>query len=300
MDNRAPSCRSETHAAPSRPVHIRRRARAVMDTDGNRLTLCTALLCVITLSLGLLALTDCLLCVWELIGNDRAAWVLTLCNVLVLALAILVVLPLVTAVYRMAVLMVAQADRSECRPVTADVTVDVTAGDCLYPFTSLRAYLRTMLVGLEALIWLALCVLIPVGAYAALDRWLMPICRAHLTPFACRAVALLGVALAVAIGFGICALSCRRAGIGYAVFSHEELSWRQINRSFRRQARPIAPVMWTRLSLTGWVLLSLVLVLVPFVIHTVPYGMLSAAVYGEELWARVGADSDGQAIGESL
>jgi hypothetical protein len=75
-------------------------------------------------------------------------------------------------------------------------------------------------------------------------------------------------------------LSGRRAGFAYLAFIHAPLSLGEVNRYFKGFRRGILAPLALRLSLLGWVALSVVAVLVPFVLHTIPYALCCSAVYG--------------------
>jgi hypothetical protein len=89
--------------------------------------------------------------------------------------------------------------------------------------------------------------------------------------------------LCLALSFLVLFLSGRRMGFGYFVFVHESLPLGEVNRYYRGFVRPLIPALCLRVSLAGWVALSAVAVFVPFVFHTVPYGLCCSAAYGRLL-----------------
>jgi hypothetical protein len=81
-------------------------------------------------------------------------------------------------------------------------------------------------------------------------------------------------------------LSGRRAGFSYLALIHEELPLGEVNRYFKGFDRSFTRPFALRLSMTGWMLLSVAAVLIPFVLHTVPWSLCMGAVYGAELERR--------------
>ena len=72
-------------------------------------------------------------------------------------------------------------------------------------------------------------------------------------------------------------------GYGYFVFSREDKSLREINRTFRKRPRGLVKPLLLRLSLLGWIAVSILGVLIPFVVHTIPYALCLSAAYGQEM-----------------
>ena len=101
-----------------------------------------------------------------------------------------------------------------------------------------------------------------------------------------QSVVLLWGLAGVGIGILLFFLSGKRAGFGYYVFLHESWSMGDVKRYYRGLRRPLGRVFALRLSLTGWVALSVVGCLIPFLVHTIPYGLCLFACYAATLERR--------------
>jgi hypothetical protein len=172
------------------------------------------------------------------------------------------------------------------------------------PFTSLRAYGRALAVGLEWLGWglavfgiPALCFRISSLLQSASDAVSDAVSDAAggtvsgavlpflegLDPAAAGILAVMIPLAGLLLGLLALLLSGRRAGFAYLAFIHAPLSLGEVNRYFKGFRRGILAPLALRLSLLGWVALSVVAVLVPFVLHTIPYALCCSAVYGAKM-----------------
>jgi hypothetical protein len=156
-----------------------------------------------------------------------------------------------------------------------------TLTELFYPFTSLRAYGRTMAVAMEGLGFAVLTVGVPILLFrlALLPLELLKGSFPFLHGLAVAALVLICLALGLLAFF----LSGKRAGFGYFVFVHEGMTLTDVGRYYRGFKRPLLPVFCLRVSLFGWYVLSVMGILLPFVLYTAPYGLCTAAVYSRNL-----------------
>jgi hypothetical protein len=274
-----------TQAKPdpwTRAADIRAQARGVLGGHSggmsHRLLLTLSVITVLTAALALYAAVACLATAGELIFGEDALWVYALSNTLLAALGLIFVLPLAVSVGRLASLMAAPDGEVIHGMAVSVPTPSLT--ELFYPFTSLRAYGRTMAVGMEGLAFLLCGLGVPILAGRLV--WLS-IQTAGMAPWL-RALIMAGVVLAgLGWGFGVLLLSGGRLGFGYLVFVHEELSLGDVNRCFRAHKRPLLPALCLRLRLAGLYALSFVAVCVPFVFHSLPLGLCCSAVFGRAL-----------------
>ncbi len=267
-----------TAAARTRPAAVRERARCVLRSGGCRLHFLLCYVVVLTMAVGLyLAISGIYLAGVLVFGE--VVWLDVACNALLVLALGLVVLPLITSIWEIACRMVAARDPDPETSTSARFTPALR--DLFAPFASPQAYGRTMVVALEVVAWLAVILGLPVVLWrvAALpfaDYAGMSAPLARILPIALRI-------LSVPLGLGAFLLSCRRVGFGYHVFANPELSLNDAARFFRTFKRPILPALCLRLSMVGWMLLSVLGILLPFIFYTLPYATLSAAVYGRTL-----------------
>ena len=255
----------------ARAAGYRRQARAVLDGAGVRLKLILAVIFLLVVAIGLyMAATGLYAIGYVLVGE--ALWLDAAAYGLMGVLGVTVLLPLAASAYRLACLAVAGVADSE-RSVYR----------ILYPFTSRRAYGRCMAVGGGALGWFALIAVIPAGGFWILASLFDRMANSGVLASLCSLMTFVSFAVCLAFGVLMLLLSGRRAGFGYLVFSREELSLGQVNRLFRGCRRGFALPFALRVSLVGWVALSVAAVLIPFVIHTIPYALCCRAVYGKML-----------------
>ena len=281
VESALPSETSVTRSPWETAKEIKGAARAVLGGHSgglsHRLILTLAVVTVLTVSIALYAAVSCLAMAGYLVFGE-AAWIDAVANTLLAALELALVLPLAVSIRRLTCLMAAP-DGEVSRGLAVSVpTPDLTG--LFYPFTSLRAYARTMAVGMEWLAFLLGGIGLPVLAgrlawlsmlTAGWDTWL------RILILVC--IVILGLGWA----FGVLLLSGRRLGFGYIVFVHEELSLGDAHRCFRTLRRPLLPALCLRLHLLGLYALSVVGICLPFVFHSIPFGLSCGAVYAREL-----------------
>ncbi len=259
---------------------VRRRARRVL--EGNRMTLILSVIVLLVTAMGGYLVSVALYMAGYLYFGD-ALWVDLATYALMGVSGLFLVLPLGVGVWRLACLMTLRAQaasRSPHLPVTRDCP---TLDQLFYPFSSFRAYGRTLAVGLESLGWFSLYAGIPAIGFSILRHIFatMSVRGVHMT--LCNLLTLASLVLCVAVGLLLFFLSGRRVGFGYFVFVHDGLALKEVNRYFRGFRRGFVRPFVLRMSLTGWMALSVVAVLIPFVVHTVPYALCCGAVYAAEL-----------------
>lgn len=272
-----------------RAALVRHKARGVLNGfggKGNRLTLVLAVVLLLTVGVGLYAISVGLYMVGYMVFGDYL-WLDAVTYALMGVLGLTLLLPLAASVFRLACLMTlraypdsVQADRPSVLPVTRETPELVRI---FYPFTSFRAYRRSMAVGLEALGWTALWAGIPAWGFYLLSRLFDSLAERGVPAPLCSLMT--AAVLPLCLGFGLLMLflSGRRAGFGFFVFVHDQLTLGEVNRYFRGFQRSFVRPFVLRLSLAGWFALSVLAVLVPFVLHTVPYGLCCGAMYGAGL-----------------
>lgn len=261
---------------------IRRQARHVLDghsgRSSHRMTLILALILTLTVAIALYAATAGISVAGFLLFGE-IAWVEAVSNVLLIALLLGLVLPLLTSVLRLACLMSApDGETVDGLPVEPPYA---TLSELFYPFTSLRAYGRTMAVGMEGLAWVVLTVGIPILGFRLASLSLSTLQEQSSALYVLVMIAVTFICLGWS--FGALLLSGRRAGFGYWVFVHDRLPLGDVNRYFGGFRRPLLPVLCLRLSLAGWIALSVVGIFVPFLLHTAPYALCCSTVYSRSL-----------------
>ncbi len=263
---------------------VRHRARRVLDGEGakgNRLTLILATVVLLTAAMGVYLISVGLYMVGYLALGAKP-WLDIAAYALMGVLALTVVLPLAAAVFRLACLMTCRMAAGTFgfpEGLTA-TSVATELALIVYPFTSRRAYGRCMAVGLETLGWTLLWAGLPAAGFGVLASLFDRMAESGVSAGLCDLMTGLSLLLCVGLGVLFLFLSGWRAGFGYFVFAHEDMTLGEVNRRFKGCRRSFARPFILRLSLTGWVALSIVAVLVPFVLHTVPYGLCCGAVYG--------------------
>ena len=246
---------------------VRTEARQLLDgqagSGSHRLTLTYALVIVTVAAIGLyLALQGMYLAGSLLFGEPL--WLTVAADSLLALGMLLLVCPPAVAVWRMA-----------CR-MTVSPRDPMGIWEVFYPFTSLRAYGRTLAVLGEALLWAVLLFVVPAVGYRALDL----LVSSYLEPgFLAGLLRCCAVLACLLWSVAMLLLSGKRAGIGYTVFTREDLTLSDAYRLFRSLRRPLIPVLLLRLSQVGWAAVTLAAVLIPLIPHTVPYTMLCTAVY---------------------
>ena len=272
-------------ATPTGTAELRSLARKALDggiSKNHRLTLILGVVLLLTVTVGGYEILRGLYIVGYLCLGD-APWLEAVWALAEILAGLFVALPLAASLFRLACLVVLQTHRvafPEDLPITV---AEPDLRQIFYPFTSLRAYGRCMSVGLEALGWLVLWGGIPVVGFRVLATQFDLMAHRGVLMELCQV--LTGASFLVCLLFGVLMLflSGRRAGFGYFVFIHEDLSVGELNDYFKGFRRGFLRPFLLRLSLVGWIALSIVAVLVPFVSHTVPYGLCCGAVYGAEL-----------------
>lgn len=259
---------------------LRRRARGLLDGGGRRLTLIFAVVVVLTAAVGAFILGEAAYALGFLIIGD-SLWVDVVAYAVMGLSGLFGLLPLTVGAYRLACLAAPPRHGSPNLPVTVK---EPQAADLLYPFTSLRAYLRALAVGLELLGWFTLMAVIPavtarvltvVFDYLAEAGSLLPQWQSPLTLLSGLACVLFGLLMLFLSGY--------RAGFAYLAMIHDPLPLGEVNRYFKGFRRSFLRPFLLRVSLAGWVAVSILAVLIPFVAHTIPYGMCCSAAYGAEL-----------------
>ena len=259
-------------------------ARAVLGGHSgvlsHRLTLTLGVILLITVAIALYAAVACLALAGEFALGD-ALWIDAVANCLLVMLELGLAYPLVVSLGRLSCLMAAPDGEITHGMAVSVPTPDLT--EIFYPFTSLRAYGRTMAVGMEALAFL-LC---GIGLPVLLGRlaWLSMLTAGWETWL--RVLTMTGIVI-LSLGWAgvVLLLSGRRMGFGYFVFAHEELSLGDANRYYRTLDRPLLPALCLRLHLLGLYALSVVAICVPFVFHSIPFGFCCKAVCGRDLKRR--------------
>lgn len=285
----------QTSAIPTERSHprsadIRHKALRVLNQGGGRtfrLTLTLAVVFLLTAAVGLYALVYGLCMAVSLFGVDHL-WLDIAFYALLVVGGLTLILPLAVSVYRLACQATLASGLTP--PPASNLPVTRKAPQLIHilaPFTSRRLYSRCLALGLELFGWVALILILPLAGSRALTGHLAYMAESGdwfwltegllgLTQAAVRLVCLL-------FGVLMLFLSGRRAGFSYLALIHEELSLGEVNRYFKGFDRSFIRPFALRLSMTGWILLSIVAVLIPFVLHTIPWSLCMGAVYGAEL-----------------
>lgn len=272
-------------SARAQAEHIRSRARRILDghgTKGNRMTLILAVVILLTVGVGSYLIAVGLYMVGYLLFG-AVLWLDVVAYALMGVVGLLIVLPLAASVFRLACLAVLRADESASEDALPAVADQPELIQLFHPFTSRAAYLRCMAVGLETLVWTLLAVGLPLSGFHALAAWFNHLAHSGVAGWLCTLMTVAVVPLCLAFGILMLFLSGRRAGFSYLAMVHAELPLSEVNRYFKTLRRGFVRPFVLRMSLTGWVVLSIVTVLVPFVLHTIPYGLCCGAMYGREL-----------------
>lgn len=277
---------TSTRRTARRLLDDRLPGRETADGHGVRLTLVLAVVILLTAAVSTYALGTGLYSILVLLSVD-SLWADLAAYALMGFLGIFVLLPLAAGTYRLACLAAWPAARPDASQQSGPSLPSVEESPELYgifhPFTSLRAYGRSLCVGLEWLLWGVLIVGVPAIGYRLpallsvyLPEWgLSPVAIGWLTTLAPIACTVFGIAMLV--------LSGLRAGYAYFVFIHAPLTLGEINRYFRGFRRSLLRPLALRVSLLGWVAVSILAILVPFVLHTVPYALCCSTAYAAAL-----------------
>lgn len=264
-----------------KPLHtaLKQEASRVLDAHDahNRLTLVLGLFVAVGLGFTVPVMLDCLWLVSAILGGTVGDWVEIVRTVLLYASFLLIFLPLCMGVYRMAVRM------AETRNVLCPKTlmpVKIGLHECFYPFTSPKAYARTLVAGAQIVVRWGSVVLVPIGFVALADLW-MPTLKASLSAGNYELVAFahcLVLLLLTVLGLIV---ACRLGGYAYLVFAHPDISLRRLGRTFRALRQPYGKCLLRTLRSAGRVLIGAIPVLIPLFLHTLPHLMLSSALYGQ-------------------
>lgn len=272
-----------SESARTRAAAIRRKAGQAMGYGrGTRLTLILSVVFLLTLAVGIYALSEGVYMAGYLFVGD-APWLNILAYAVMGLLALTLALPLAASVYRQACLAVLGsgfASPAENLPVAQARPEPV---GFFYPFTSGRAYIRCLAVGLETLAWLTLMVGLPVAGFRSLEGLVAYLENGGMAGGLGDLLTLGAGILCLAFGVLMLFLSGWRSGFAYLAFVHEDLPLGEVNRYFKGFRRSFVRPFVLRISMTGWMLLSVAAVLVPLVLHTIPWGLCCGAMYGAEL-----------------
>ncbi len=263
-------------------ARIRGEGRAILQGRsgrcGHRLTFVLALVTVLTAAIALYMAVACMSMAGDILFGE-AVWVDAVASVLLVALCLGLILPLIASVYRLACLMAApDGTVTDGLPVSVPAA---TLAELFYPFTSFRAYGRTLAVAMEGLGFTALTVGLPILLFRLVLLSLAFLER--ISPVLSVLAAIAAFLLCLTLGLLAFFLSGRRAGFGYFVFTHEEMPLSDVHRYYKGFRRPLIPVLCLRVSLLGWFAFAVVAILVPLVGHVLPYSFCCAAVYSREL-----------------
>ena len=261
--------------------HARGTARNVLSGHSgglsHRLILTLSVMTVLTVSIALYAATACLVTAGYLVWDD-ALWIDATANTLLAVFGLVLVMPLAVSLSRLASLMTAP-DGEVIRGMAVSVPTPSLI-QLFYPFTSLRAYGRTMAVGMEGLAFLLGGLGLPI--LAGRLAWLSMLTAGWADWL--RILVIIGIViLGLGWAFGVLLLSGTRLGFGYLVFVHDELPLGDVNRYYRTLRRPLFAALRLRVCLLGLYALSAVAICIPFVFHSIPLGLCCGAAYGRVL-----------------
>ncbi len=265
-------------------VPLRKRAGAVLNApfSDNRLTLVLAIMSVLGLSLAAPMILDSLLMLADLLSllsqPAQTTWVLILHGCLMGIVFVFFTLPLWGALCRMAVLM---TEAHRCAEVGKPAE-KIGLGECLYPFTSWKAYGRTLYVALRGMGHLLLAIL-PSAAVMIAAFWWMPMVKFALSPLVYVLLWVGNIAVSCLLLVLMTVLLVRNAGLAYYVFACPTRSLKDSVRAFKNSPSTGLLPVWTMLGYTGWIMLSIVAVFIPFLLHTLPHMLLAGASYGRFL-----------------
>lgn len=260
---------------------IRKNGRALLNGRGtalsHRLLLLLALMIWLTVTVGLLLLADGIYSLGYALAGDLL-WLDLLTDGIFYLSCLLLSLPLGVSVWRLTCLMAVPPTLP-----TQDTPPPASLTQLFYPFRSLRAYGRCLAVGLEAAAWGAMILPVPLLLGRIAREALSHLSRTAGLGTLCRVLSVLCPILLSLLGLAALLLSGRRCGYGCYVFWMESCSLSEVNRCFGGFRRGILKPLFWRLSLAGWFAVSLAAVLVPFVIHTIPYYLCCSTSYARGL-----------------
>lgn len=262
---------------------LKKRAGRVLDETSarNRLTLVLGLMCVIGLGFAVPMILDCLPVIGEILtalsDDGSVLWPSVVYGILLAVVSLLFTLPLVAALFRMAALMMARSEQAR------DGGSAVGLGELLYPFTSARAYGRTMYVALRGLGLLLLSIL-PSVAVVIAAAYLIPMVGAATLPLVAFFLWLIAIPAACLLLILLSRTAAKGTGLAYLIFTCPERPIAELRRDFRKNPRRGAALpLWMLAGYVGQVILSALAVCLPLVVHVLPHMLLSWASYGRYL-----------------
>ena len=261
---------------------IQKNAHTILDAEGagNRLTLVLGLFVATGMGLFIPILLDCVALLVPILGGTAGVWFSVIYEVLFWGSLLFVTLPLCMAVYRMAVSMVSVHD-ALC-PDTL-MPPKIRLYECLYPFTSAKAYKRTLVAGLQVVLHLGGTVLLPWCFVRLTNIWLPTIIEMTSAPVF---MTLAQIGVAILLGLVWLLVGCKYHGYAYLVFAHPEMSLKDCikrHRNCKKPGKEALRLTWVSL---GRGILGALLVWIPLFLHTLPSLMLSWAVYDRDLFDR--------------
>ena len=263
---------------------LRRRAGNILNApfSDNRLTLALALIIVIGLGFAVPMVLDSLLMLADVLmllsPTAKIHWVLILYGCLMGVVTVFLTLPLFCSLCRMAVLMSEAHRKSEAGGTCEKVSI----GEILYPLTSMKAYGRTLYVALRGMGHFLLS-LFPAVAVMVAAFWWMPMVKHSVAPLVYILLWVANIAVAFVLLALMLILAARNMGFAYFVFACPQRSLKESGRAFKSSRSMGILPLWMLLGYTGWILVSLVAVFIPFLIHTLPHMLLAGASYGRFL-----------------
>ncbi len=268
---------------------IKAKASDILNREGghNRLTMVLALLVVAGVGLAIPVVLDCLWLTARLLSGSARTVLSVMYDVLLHATYGLVTLPLCMGVYRMAVRMV-HTDAVR-RPDTL-MPNEIHLYECFYAFTSPKAYVRSLVAGLQVAIRWGGTVLLPVGFVALTDLWKPALVEMTGAPIMLTVAQIL---LAVAIGVAWLVILLPFEGYTYLLFANPDLTVGEVNRLYRRRPKSRRRAFGRMVGGIVRIIVGAIPVLIPLLIHTLPSLMLASVLYEEELAAE--GDSDPKA-----
>lgn len=289
-DTALPRPETEHTPPPSDVVYtasIKKRAKAALNDSmsDNRLTLVLALIVTLCLGVAVFLLTEPLLVLAELSSASGAVVAATVLWVLYALISmgatILLTCPLLTSVYRMAVLMM-----NAHGTVNPDGTKRrIGLGELFYPLTSASAYGRTLFVTLRSLGCCALFVG-PAAVIVIAAAYGISALSPHVIPLVVFCLWLLAALLVCASLWLAARWTARLSGLAYMVFSCPDVPIGALRQEFRARRRSPALPLWMLLSFAGPALLAFAAVMMPLLLHTGPYMLLSWADMSRFLWKK--------------
>lgn len=265
------------------PRQLTAKANAILDRRGmhNRLQLTLALVVAVGLGLSIWIILDCLALAGAILGGRVMVWLEVVYQVLFYGSFVFVFLPLLSGVYRMAILMV-QTNEILCPDTLMPPQVGLF--EVLYAFTSPKAYARSLLTGLQvSLRWGGVC-LFPAAFLGLSDIWMPTLIDLTGAPLFLT-LGHWGVALI--LGLGWYCLACLHHGYAYLWLAHPECSLSQIKHKYKAAKHPVGYAFCAAWHGTWRILVATLLVLVPLFLHTLPNLFLNWALQGQYMFDKI-------------